>query len=95
MKISDLGQHCGDCPLIEYCGDAYYYCLCCDERFENMSTGRYKELADKIDWSDFVEYEPCRGCEKDCDGCEERPESEDEKVRYIADKVAEIMRREE
>jgi len=92
MKISKLDQHCGNCSLIEYCGDPFYYCLCKDSRFEDMDEEEYKELAEKVDWSDFVPHEPCKGCGKDCDECEEQYESNDARVRYVANKVAEMVK---
>jgi hypothetical protein len=88
MKISRLDQHCGNCSLIEYCGDPFYYCLCHDSRFEDMDEEEYKEFAEKVDWTDFVPHEPCKDCDKDCDECEERSESNDARVRYVANKVA-------
>jgi hypothetical protein len=91
MKISDLDQHCGNCSLVELCGDPFYYCLCKDSRFEDMDEEDYKELAEKVDWTDFVPHEPCQGCGKDCDECEEESDRNDVQARYIADKVADMI----
>jgi radical SAM protein with 4Fe4S-binding SPASM domain len=90
MKIGKLDQHCGDCKVIEYCGDPFDYCLCSDARFEEITEEEYKELTEKIDWSDFKEHPPCVGCsnKESCDGlCEEESEQKDNLVRFIADKV--------
>ncbi len=91
-KIGKLEQHCGDCGVIEYCGESYYYTLCTDDRFKDVDEERYKELAEKIDWSDFQKHLPCQNCEKDCDECEERAEDDDVLVRFIADKVSELLK---
>jgi hypothetical protein len=91
MKIGELHQHCGDCNLIEFCGDPYGYCLCHDERFEDMASDDYEILAEKVDWSGFTQHPPCRNCQRDCDECEEQSEERDISVRYIADKVAELL----
>ena len=93
MIIGNLNQHCGECNVMEYCGDSFDYCLCEDSRFEDMAEEKYKELAEKIDWSDFKEHPPCVGCNHDCDECDEESEEKDMRVRFIADKVAELLKR--
>ena len=90
MEIGKLNQHCGNCTLIEYCGDPFYYCLCADERFADITEEKYKELAENIDWSDYKEYPECAECDSkdNCDGlCENESEQQDNLVRFIADKV--------
>jgi hypothetical protein len=94
MKISKLDQHCGNCSLIELCGEPFYYCLCGDSRFEDMDEEEYKEFAEKIDWAGFVPHDPCKDCDKDCEGCEEESENNDCRVSYIAYKVAEMLKKE-
>lgn len=93
-NIGELGQHCGHCSVIDYCGDPFYYCLCQDDRFLDMKPEKYKILAGKIDWEGFEKHGPCIGCiGNHCDGCEEEAEEKDARVRYIADKMAlELLR---
>ena len=59
MKIKDLNQHCGECDLIEYCGNAFGYCLCYDERFADMEESEYKEIAEKA--KNIKELKVCIG----------------------------------
>ena len=91
MKIKDLDQHCGECGIIELCGDPFDYCLCSDPRFGDMEAKDYKELAEKIDWSDYPNHPPCILCDRDCDECEENSVERDIRVRFIADKVAGML----
>ncbi len=88
MKIGKLKQHCGNCGVIEFCGDPFYYCLCNDERFKDITEENYKELAENIGGSDFEPHPSCRGCSGKCDGCDEESEERDIRVQFIADKVA-------
>ena len=93
LKIGGLEQHCGDCWVIELCGDPFDYCLCTDERFTDITEEKYEELSEKIDWQGFKKHPPCIGCNRDCDECEEESEERDMRVRFIADKVAELLKR--
>lgn len=88
MKIGKLKQNCGNCGVIEFCGDPFCYCLCADERFKKMEETEYKKLAENIGWSDFEPHPPCRGCNGKCDECDEGSEARDVLVEFIADKVA-------
>ena len=88
MKIGKLKQHCGNCGVIEFCGDPFYYCLCNDERFKDITEEKYKELAEKINWQGFKTHPPCVECNRNCDGCDEETEERDIRVQFIADKVA-------
>lgn len=50
MKVGQLDQHCGECPLIDYCAEPYEdLCLCTDPRLEDVDTDTYKELAATVD----------------------------------------------
>jgi len=52
MKIGEMEQHCGECKLIDYCGNPYQeLCLCCDSRFENMEVDEYISLAETAEGS--------------------------------------------
>lgn len=49
MQIGHLEQHCGKCPLIDYCAEPYEdLCLCTDSRLKYTDTEQYKELAKKV-----------------------------------------------
>lgn len=91
MKIGDLKQHCGNCRLIEFCGDPFYYCLCMDERFKNVTDEKYNEIAEKISMEGFEPHPPCVNCINNCDDCDEQSEENDCRVRFIADKVAKLL----
>ena len=88
MKIGKLKQHCGNCGVIEFCGDPFCYCLCNDERFKDITEEKYKELAEKINWQGFKTHPPCVECNRSCDGCDEETEERDMRLQFIADKVA-------
>lgn len=50
MKIGQLEQHCGNCPLIDFCAEPFEeLCLCTDSRLENVDIDIYKKLAANID----------------------------------------------
>lgn len=49
MRIGELNEHCGDCPLIDYCTEPHETPqLCIYEELENIDTEKYKEIAEKI-----------------------------------------------
>lgn len=49
MKIGELNEHCGDCPLIDFCTEPYETPqLCVYEELENVDAEKYKEIAEKI-----------------------------------------------
>jgi len=65
MKIEELDQHCGDCGVTEYCGTAYGYSICCDERFGDIEESEYKEIAEAA--TDIKEFNECSRCDRpDC-----------------------------
>lgn len=86
MKIKDLDQHCGECAVIDYCGNAYGYCICTDERFSEMPEEEYQKYADK---GPINPYYACGKCEKDCEGenCDLFAEKRDYECKQIADFV--------
>lgn len=50
MKIGQLEQHCGNCPLIDFCAEPFEeLCLCTDSRLENVDIDIYQKLAANID----------------------------------------------
>ncbi|AUN25429.1 hypothetical protein RSJ21_09265 [Clostridium botulinum] len=45
MKIGELGMHCGECTLIEHCGEPYSdVCICTESRFENIDETKFLKL---------------------------------------------------
>lgn len=64
MKIGELQEHCGECPLIDYCTEPYSTPqLCTIESLNDVSTDTYQELAEKITATEMQEklrqYEKC------------------------------------
>lgn len=84
MQIKELNQHCGECELIEHCGNAFGYCICTDERFQEMSEEQYKKLAEQ---AEFKEFKKCEGCFEECMGCENEEEEREYRSKQIADFV--------
>jgi len=87
MKIKELDQHCGDCGVVEYCGNPFGYCLCHDERFQDLDDEEYRKMADACEGSSLMYgewYRKCVGCnEGDCSACE----NEDFFVTQMADAI--------
>lgn len=49
MKIGQLDEHCGNCPLIDYCTEPYETPqLCIYEELEEVSVEKYKQIARNI-----------------------------------------------
>ena len=49
MLIGELQEHCGSCPLIDYCTEPYESPqLCAIEELENVDTDTYKQIARSI-----------------------------------------------
>lgn len=92
MKIGELDQHCGECEIIEHCcKDGYSFCY--DEKFENVEEEQFLDLAEKVDWSDFVDHPPCVGCRKDdCTDCDEHSENLEIRAKYSAEKISEMLK---
>jgi hypothetical protein len=98
MKIKSLEQHCGDCGIIEYCGNAYGYSICCDERFGDVEESEYARIAETA--TGIKTLEACIDCVRpDCgayrynendfadEPCEHGDEERDYCCRQIADYV--------
>lgn len=46
MKIGNLNMHCGNCNLIDYCGEPYSdICICSESRFKNIDENKFLEIA--------------------------------------------------
>lgn len=88
MKIKELNQHCGKCSLIEYCGNAFEYSICKDERFQEVKYKEYKKLADN---AEIKAFEACRNCNELCSDCDIEEEARDYKCRQIADFVEKAL----
>lgn len=75
MKIGEIEkQACGDCPLIEWCGEPFDdLCLCTDKRLENIDVEEYIKLAEssdavcEIDTEEDETYNDCRWKEAVCE----------------------------
>lgn len=100
MKIADLQQHCGDCGVMDYCGEAFCYCLCSDPRFSDIDEVDFERVANSEPFPNFTQYEECVGCTRpDCDvfryskelyadePCEHRDLSRDHFCHQMADYV--------
>ena len=49
MKIGELNQHCGECRIIELCGEPYSdICLCANPNLESITEEEYIEYVDNI-----------------------------------------------
>ena len=56
MKIGELQEHCGECPLIDYCTSPYDTPqLCAIEALHDVSTDTYRELAEKVTATEIQE----------------------------------------
>ena len=89
MKIGELNQHCGDCPIIEFCGNPFGFCVCSIDSFKDVETERYKEIANN---AETVTYCECVGCDDDnCDGCPCDDESRDYFCEQIANEVKKVI----
>ena len=45
MKIGELNMHCGECKLIDNCGEPYSdICICTESRFENVEEDKFLHL---------------------------------------------------
>lgn len=100
MKIKELKQHCGNCGIMEHCGNGFGYCLCHDERFWDMDEDEYGKIAETA--KDIKPFGACEGCTRpDCgsyrysetnyadDDCELADEAKD----YFCEQVADYVER--
>ncbi|EJO5349046.1 hypothetical protein NRP93_003198 [Clostridium botulinum] len=45
MKIGELGMHCGECTLIEHCGEPWSdIAICTESRFNNIDKDKFLQL---------------------------------------------------
>lgn len=45
MKIGELKMHCGECDLIEHCGEPWSdIAICCEERFKEVDEDIFLQL---------------------------------------------------
>jgi phage FluMu protein Com len=67
MDIRDLKERCGECDLIEHCGEPYSEIkICRDERFENVTENNFltqinksKKLSKKARINDVAKLLNC------------------------------------
>lgn len=94
MKIKELDQHCGECGIIEYCGNGFGFCICTDTRFGDMEESDYKRIAETA--ADIKSLDICDGCKRqDCgpyasptDPADEDCEHADEARDYYCGQIA-------
>lgn len=56
LKIGELNEHCGKCPLIDFCTEPYETPqLCTMESLEHVDTDQYKKIADDITSHEILE----------------------------------------
>ena len=49
MKIGELNEHCGNCPIIDLCTEAYETPqLCVYDELENVDVEVYKQMAENV-----------------------------------------------
>lgn len=96
--INTLEARCGDCPIIEYCDNPFGFAVCHDERFAEMQTSEYLEIAEKFKGADTLDV--CEGCKRSCcdtysdgkggvfESCEHWDESKDHFCYSVANFVA-------
>ncbi|APU60216.1 hypothetical protein [Clostridium botulinum] len=45
MKIGELEMHCGNCKIIDHCGETYSdICICTESRFKNVDETKFLKL---------------------------------------------------
>lgn len=45
MKIGELDMHCGNCKIIDHCGEPWSdIAICCEHRFEDVSEDEFLQL---------------------------------------------------
>ena len=102
MKIGELRMHCGNCSIVDYCGNPYGYRICGQERFSDMDDSEYRRIAETL--TDIKTFPDCKGCERssceayrfsendyDDDDCENRDERLDFYCAQVADYVYSVM----
>lgn len=52
MKIGELEQRCGNCMLVDLCGEPYSdVCLCCNEDLSELTEKEYIQKVNEIRFS--------------------------------------------
>lgn len=60
MKIGELEMHCGECSIIELCGEPFEeICLCANSTLRDMEEETYEQLAAGIRNSIFETTKKC------------------------------------
>lgn len=85
MKIGELKQHCGACDIIEFCGNAFCYCICNQSCFKNIDVEMYKKYAEEAKTTSFPSCTDCQN--DDCEMCE----IDDEARSYYCRQVSEYV----
>lgn len=88
MRIGALNMHCGECDIIDFCGNSFGYCVCNQERFQDVDTEEYRKHAEQAETTCFSFYS---GYEKECDVCENEEEARDYYCEQIAEYVAVLL----
>lgn len=56
MKMPELGMHCGECPIIDYCNGYEDTPPCSQPRFENLDVQDFLNVTDYLEnrshWED-------------------------------------------
>lgn len=99
MKIKELDQHCGECGIIEYCGNGFGFCICTDGRFEEMDESDYKKIAESA--VNIKSLDVCDGCKRQECGTHTSPEGSadedcehaDEARDYYCEQIAAFVER--
>jgi len=98
VKIGNLGMHCGECGVIDFCGAGYGYAICSDNRFKYVDVDEYERIADKTPSAPVFDTDDgadCVSCNRsgllddgnDCDNCDVADMRKDAFARHIADYV--------
>ena len=91
MKIGELKQKCGECLLIDFCGESFGFCICENKEFQETEVSVYKEIAEK---AETIPYPLCEGCDKgDCDECDIEDAARDFHCEQIASAVEKALKR--
>lgn len=100
MKIGDLDQHCGNCGVIDFCGNPFGYCLCRNKGFDDIEEDAYSEIAEKA--TGLKNLKVCEGCARpDCgiyrysneDFADEECEHMDEARDFLCEQIADYVRK--
>ena len=90
MKIGKLDQHCGECEIIDFCGNGFCYCICNQGRFKDIDTDTYKKYAEQAKTTEFSFCNNCSSID-DCETCELEDEARDNYCEQVAEYVASML----